>query len=59
MHARALAPLLLCAALAACGGGDEETRKTTTGAEALPMPDAVRGSVTGMPNPLTCIRLHR
>ena len=51
MHARALAPLLLCAALAACGGGDEETRKTTTGAEALPMPDAVRGSVTGMPNP--------
>ena len=43
MHARALAPLLLCAALAACGGGDEETRKTTTGAEALPS----RG--TGLP----------
>ena len=50
MHARAAA-LLSCLLLAACGNGDDAERKATAGAEALPAPGAVSGSVTGMPNP--------
>ena len=51
MHARAITSFLCGMLLAACGNGEESTRQAATGDHALPAPDAVSGSVTGMPNP--------
>lgn len=49
-HIRAAA-LALCLALAACANGDDAPGKSAAGKDTLPMPGAVGGSVTGMPNP--------
>ena len=51
MDQRSIAALLLCLLLAACGNSDDAARKAATGENELPAPDAVSGSVTGMPNP--------
>ena len=51
MPPRFLLTPLLCLLLAACGNDEAAARKATSGADELPAPDTVSGSVTGMPNP--------
>lgn len=55
MRHHLLAPAAFCACLllAACGADDTAAPPQATGEESLPKPDAVSGSVTGMPNPGT------
>ena len=51
MHPRSSLSLLLCLLLAACGNSGVPDRMAAADGDALPAPDAVSGSVTGMPNP--------
>ena len=51
MRTSLLATLLASVLLVACGGDKTAGGKTASGEDALPKPDAVSGSVTGMPNP--------
>ena len=51
LPARPALVLALCLTLAACGSNDDGPGKTVAGKDALPMPGAVDGSVTGMPTP--------
>ena len=51
MHLRTTLSLLLCLLLAACGNSDDAGRQAAAGGDALPAPEAVSGSVTGMPTP--------
>ncbi len=52
MRIRHSATLLACVLLAACGG-DKTNGNGAGGDDGLPKPDAVSGSVTGMPDPGT------
>lgn len=52
MHAHRIALLSLsCLLVAACGGDKAGTASRQAGEDTLPKPDAVAGSVTGMPDP--------
>lgn len=53
MHNTRIILLLACCLLAACGGDKDAAGKKSGTDDALPKPDAVSGSVTGMPTPGT------